>query len=158
MRSLTRRLAALAAGALVGVAVSSAAAQAAPASSSAKVQVSKEPGAAYQTSDGWCHFKNWGGNWYCKGTGVDVVYWKKPDGYPQVFVLGTNRHMYSRWSTASGTSEWLDMKGLCSPDYGLLAHSSGWSITINCWGDNNAWWHNTRATSGSWTGWKPGRA
>ncbi|MFF8607234.1 hypothetical protein ACF06X_14980 [Streptomyces sp. NPDC015346] len=141
----------------MAVAATSTATQAAPKSEDVSIQASSTPGAVYQTSDGLCHFRNWGGNWFCKGTGIDLVYWNKPDGHPQVFVIGTDHSVWSRWSTASSTSSWRDMGGWCNPDYGLPARSSGWSITVACVGSDNNWWHNTRATSGSWSGWKPGK-
>lgn len=148
----------MAAGALMTLtAAGAAAAQTGDDDTAVGVQASTTPGSAYQTSDGWCHFTNWGGNWYCLGTGIDVVYWNKPDGYPQVFVTGTDRSVWTRWSSSSGTSSWLDMGGVCNPNYGLPANSNGWSITIACVGTDNNWWHNTRSTSGSWTGWQRGK-
>ncbi|MER5373384.1 hypothetical protein [Streptomyces sp. NPDC002553] len=117
--------------------------------------VGTEPGGVYK-SGGYCHFGNWGGSFFCQGSGLHFVAWKKPDGYIQVFVIGTNRHVFTRWASASGTSGWLDMGGVCNPDYGMDAASSGWSISVACVGTDGNWWHNTRATSGSWSGWKKG--
>ncbi|MEV6394661.1 hypothetical protein AB0M39_07745 [Streptomyces sp. NPDC051907] len=161
MKSWTLKAATLAGSAMLAATAATAAtasAQAAPAPSSSTVQIEKTPGDVTRTGDGWCHFTHWGGSFYCLGRANDVVIWQKPDGYPQVFVLGTNRAVYSRWSTASGVSSWYDgLRGSCKPDRGFDSTASGWSITIACVGDDGGWWHNTRSTSGSWSDWKRGK-
>lgn len=158
MGALRTRFVALAAGALMAVtAGGTAAAQTGDDDGAVEVQTSTNPGSVYQTSDNFCHFANWGGNWYCLGTGVDLVDWTKPDGYPEVFVIGTDQHMWTRWSSPSGTSNWLDMGGVCNPRYGLPAKASGWTITIACVGTDNAWWHDSRDKYGHWTGFVPGK-
>ena len=115
------------------------------------------PGSVRQNSDGWCHFTNWGGTFYCYPDVLDAVYWVKPDGYPQVFVIGSDKSVWTRWSSASGTSGWKDYGGTCRPNYGLTASSSGWRITVACVGTDSAWWHRTRNADGNWTAWTKGR-
>ncbi|MEV4320579.1 hypothetical protein [Actinocrispum sp. NPDC049592] len=149
------KIAALAAGLLTAFAVASPASAATSVPDDTVAAVSKQPGNIEQASDGWCHFHNWGGTFFCKGTGIDAVVWVKPDHYPQVFVIGTNWHMYSRWSTASSVSGWQDMKGACNPSYGLPARSSGWNITIACVGTDGNWWHTSRG-NGNWSPWTRG--
>ncbi|MFF0033987.1 hypothetical protein ACFYS7_38810 [Streptomyces avermitilis] len=126
-------------------------------SSIAAPAVSTDPGGVYP-SGGYCHFVNWGGSFFCQQApeAVDVVAWTKPDRYMQVFVIGTNQHVFTRWASSSGTSSWLDMSGVCKPRFGLIGRPSGWSISIACVGTDDNWWHNTRSTSGSWSGWKKG--
>ncbi|MFI9588669.1 hypothetical protein ACIHCQ_44470 [Streptomyces sp. NPDC052236] len=158
MKSWTLKLATLAGSAMLAATAATASAQAAPAPPSSTVKIEKTPGLVDKTDDGWCHFTNWGGSFYCLGAPIDAVYWLKPDGYLQVFVLGTNRAVYSRWATASGVSSWYGgLGGSCKPEYGFDSTASGWSITIACVGDDGRWWHNTRSTSGSWSNWQRGK-
>ncbi|MYS84049.1 hypothetical protein [Embleya scabrispora] len=158
MKTWALKLASLAGGIALAATALTGSAQAVPSSPSTTALVEKTPGAPYQTSDGWCHFSNWGGNFYCLGAPVDAVIWQKPDGYPQVFVLGTNRAVYSRWSTSSGVSGWYSgLGGSCNPESGFDSRSSGWSITIACVGTDSRWWHTKRSTSGTWSGWKLGK-
>jgi hypothetical protein len=59
------------------------------------------------------------------------------------------------YQTSDGWCHFTNWDG--NPSYGLPARSSGWSITVACMGLDNHWWHNIRATSGSWSGWDPGK-
>src|SRR5690349_14460250 len=106
---LVRAFALAAAMALGMVAAVAAPASAAPSS----------PGSIYQTSDGWCHFSTWGGTFYCEPGVNATVRWLKPDGYWQVFVLGTNQSLYTRWANAQNTYPWKNEGGKCLPQYGV---------------------------------------
>ncbi|GGX36606.1 hypothetical protein GCM10010297_67350 [Streptomyces malachitofuscus] len=117
----------------------------------------RNPGGIYRTSNGWCHFTNWGGSFYCYPKVLHAVGWNKPDGHPQVFVIGTDKSVWTRWSSASGTSGWKDYGGTCRPEYGLDARSSGWTIKVACVGTDHSWWHRKRNANGKWTNWTKGR-
>jgi hypothetical protein len=119
--------------------------------------VPSSPGYIYYGSDNWCHFENWGGNFYCEPHVRTAVVWPKPDGHYQVFVLGMEAALWTRWANAQGVYDWLYFGGHCRPANGLDARSNGWSIIVACVGTDNAWWHRTRNSNGSWTGWIKGK-
>ncbi|MEU9190852.1 hypothetical protein AB0D14_41425 [Streptomyces sp. NPDC048484] len=62
------------------------------------------PGSIYKGTDGWCHYKYWGGNFYCKSNYERRL----PDGRIQAFVIGTRGWVFAiqckgldhnRWGT-----------------------------------------------------------
>lgn len=119
------------------------AAQAAPAS----------PGSVLPGPGNFCHYANWGGVFYC-GTNVT---WPKPDGYPEVFVIGQDSHVWTRWSDAARLYAWTGrVGGTCRPSGGLaIAYSPGsWLMVLGCIGTDGDTWTNTRYANGTWSGWK----
>ncbi|MFD7539930.1 hypothetical protein [Streptomyces sp. NPDC059819] len=115
--------------------------------------LASNPGTTYQSSDGWCHYNNWGGSFYCNSQYNHTL----PNSYHQVFVIGTNKQVYTRWESASGVSDWASLGGQCvSPGHHSVDmwEQNGWTFTIACVGTDNWGYLNTRNSNGTWSGWK----
>lgn len=121
---------------LVAVAASSGAAQASTSSAASAVTAS---------TPGLCTLNNgWGGTFYCRSED----WWQMPNGNSQVFVIGTDDAVWTEWQVAGGLSGWQSMGGIADPSSGIVTWSnSGWSITIDVIGADNAVWFNTRGSS-----------
>lgn len=135
---LLRRAAVLVATVATALGIAAAPAAAAPST----------PGSVYEDANGWCHYRNWGGTFHCS----TQLYWGKPDGWPQVFVIGREGAVFTRWANAENTYDWLSMGGTCNPNYALSGSSSGWRVVVNCVAVNpaNTWWHRERYVDGHW--------
>ncbi|WP_433380067.1 hypothetical protein ACQPZX_14615 [Actinoplanes sp. CA-142083] len=109
------------------------------------------PGAVYKTADNYCHYRNWAGTFYC-GTGR---IWTRLDTYPQVFVIGPNLKVYTRWSTATTLTAWSDaLGGTCRPERGLvMVVLSDTTLQLQCVGSDGYWWYIYRGPTGGWTDW-----
>jgi hypothetical protein len=116
------------------------------------------PGATRQNADGLCYIEGgWGGLFYCS---TDKR-WKKPDKFYQVFVIGMDQSVWTKWANAQNTYAWLDMGGTCIPYQQIKLETlpGRWAMTVNCKGAyDNAWWHLRRFDDGRWTGWIKGYA
>ncbi|MEU4159183.1 hypothetical protein [Actinoplanes sp. NPDC026670] len=110
--------------------------------------VSRFPGTIQSGASGYCSYSNWDGVFFCDSD----AYWPKPDTYPQVFVVGPDRNVYTRWSSATTVSGWQNMGGTCKPDPGIEIRFwvNDWGLTINCKGTDNAWYHRERYDNGRW--------
>lgn len=111
-----------------------------------------DPGVT-KPSGKWCTYTKWGGTFYCKSQ----LKHKLPNGHWQVFVIGTNKQAYSRWSSSSGVSRWASLGGQCiKPGQASIgmAWANKWNFAITCVGTNNKRYYNERATSGKWSGWR----
>jgi hypothetical protein len=60
----------------------------------------------------WCTYTSWGGTYYC---GSQSWYGINKQLF-QVFVIGTNYQVYTRWSNTSGVSGWKSLGGAFKPD------------------------------------------
>jgi hypothetical protein len=103
---------------------------------------------------------NLGGTFYCDPVGGDTgeTWYAFPNGALQLFVIGTDNAVWTRWSNAAVTSwsGWTSMGG--SATSYVYYHGSGYTPTIDVVGsDNKTWYHRTRSSSGSWTGWQAGQ-
>lgn len=104
----------------------------------------------------WCTYSKWGGTFYCKS---DLKY-KLPNKHFQVFVIGTNKQAYSRWSSPSGgVSKWTSLGGTCTkPGSGSIGMAwvgkNKWNFAITCIGSNNKRYYNERSATGKWSGWR----
>lgn len=99
-----------------------------------------------------CTLSNgWGGNFFCQG---DWQYWEQmPNGYWEVFVVGPDDAVWTRWSTSSGLSSWRSLGGKCLL-YVAITGSNGWQWTIECTAQSgNGVWDKARLADGNWTGW-----
>jgi hypothetical protein len=76
-----------------------------------------------------------------------------PNGYWEVFVVGTNNQVWTRWNSSGGLSPWVSLGGQCLL-YVAISGSNGWSWTIECTATTGGGtWYDTRLTNGHWTGW-----
>ncbi|GIE36741.1 hypothetical protein Ait01nite_097860 [Actinoplanes italicus] len=108
----------------------------------------RHPGLILEQATGWCTYLNWQGRFYCGSHAI----WLKPDGWDQVFVVGPDKNVYTKWASDSGVSGWLNMGGICKPNPGIVVHFwlSDWGLTVNCKGSDNRWYHRERYDDGHW--------
>ncbi|QEU90674.1 hypothetical protein [Streptomyces kanamyceticus] len=95
--------------------------------------------------------RNWGGNiqnqYGCTEYGL-------PNGEQQVFGVGTDGAIWTRWSRTNGTlSSWTSMGGQGRST--VYAGGRGWAITLQVRGTDGNWYYNNRGgtPSGGWSGW-----
>lgn len=100
-----------------------------------------------------CHDPSFGGTWYC-GYGLRDFYFS--DGTYQVFVIGTNFSVYTRWRSQGFYSLWHNMGGQIRRSYSSADFrriTCGSQPIIQVVGTDNRWYSNARRTNGTWTGW-----
>lgn len=128
-----------------------------------RVAAVPDPGVTKSVGGGKCTYTKWGGTFLCKSQ----VRHKLPNGHWQVFVIGTNKKAYSRWSSpGGGVSKWTNLKGQCikpgqrSIDMAWVG-TNKWNFAITCIGTNNKRYYNERFTGGNtgganghWSGWR----
>jgi hypothetical protein len=109
------------------------------------------PGAEYKTANDYCHLRNWAGTFYC-GT---LRTWTKADTYPEVFVIGADRKVYTRWSNSTTLYDWSGvLGGNCDPnDVFIMSQRSDEIIELECTGSDGNRWYIHRAIGGGWTPW-----
>ncbi|WP_203994214.1 hypothetical protein [Virgisporangium aurantiacum] len=98
----------------------------------------------------FCHYTIWDGTFYCN----TEAEWFKPDYHWQVFVIGQDRSVYTRWRRDGGTAEWLNMGGTCNPNHRIFLNYqyANWSVVVNCIAAaDGQWWYRKRFKDGSWT-------
>ncbi|MGW2231326.1 hypothetical protein [Streptomyces formicae] len=111
-------------------------------------------------SNGDCTFPApWGGRFLCKSS----VWYKLPNRHNQVFVIGTNNRVYSRWSSpGGGMSSWTELpkkNGFCyhpgqrSMDVAWVGGNK-WNFAVTCLAKNSSRWYNERYANGNWSGWR----
>lgn len=120
-------------------------------------------------STGFCNDPTLGGTFYCTDGDYSTgeAWWTFPNGTVEVFVVGTNRSVYTRWTIdgVGWSSGWTNMGGQSASfpplfyEGGSLHQTSGGSYTPNLEvaglnGGNP--YHRQRQTNGTWTGWAPG--
>jgi hypothetical protein len=103
-----------------------------------------------------CDDDAFGGTYYC-AYGVRDFYFR--DGTYQIFVIGTNFSVYTRWRSQGFYSLWVNMGGqvrrtYAARDFGRI--TCGSQPIVQVVGTDNRWWSNARRNNGSWTGWNPG--
>ncbi|MEU4208935.1 hypothetical protein AB0F13_02830 [Streptomyces sp. NPDC026206] len=124
---------ALAGATLAGVA--SAPAQAAPAKAAAN----------------YCHVSGLGGDYICEYGEAWITY---PAGNRQVFIIGTDFAVWTRWQYAGGSwSEWTSFGGKLRSGVRVDGNNT-WAPTISAVGDDGERYYRHRLSSGSWTGWQ----
>lgn len=97
-----------------------------------------------------------GGLFYCGGpyslTGES--WYAFPNGALQVFVIGTDHAVWTRWSDPRRTrwSPWTSMGG--SGWSAVYIYANRYNPTIYVRGPHGGWWHRTRLNNGVWTPWR----
>jgi hypothetical protein len=100
-----------------------------------------------------CSDPSFGGTYYC-GYGKRDFYFS--DGTYQIFVIGTNFSVFTRWRSQGFYSAWVNMGGqirrtYASGDFGRI--TCGSQPIVQVVGTDNRWYSNARRTNGTWSGW-----
>lgn len=145
-RSRTRRL--LATAACAGAVALGAMAGTASAASASTSASSKASGTCTDTAN------NLGGSFFCGGaygpTGEEWYYF--PDGVQEVFVIGTDHAMWTRWTNGSGNwVGWTSMGGSCWSLSDIPY--AGYTPTVTVAGSDGNPWAKQRQSDGHWTAW-----
>jgi hypothetical protein len=107
---------------------------------------------------GTCSFGFWGGGGFCD---TDATY-TMPSGYQEIFMIGLDHAVWTRWNSSSGLSGWVSLGGYCantgSPlGLGNVSGYDNWTWYVNCTGGDGAAWYRTRFGgsdgTGTWNGW-----
>lgn len=95
--------------------------------------------------------RNWGGNVLSQ---YGCTEYDLPNGEQQVFGIGTDGAIWTRWSRTNGTlSSWTSLNGQGRSS--VYAGGTAWAITLSVIGTDGNWWYNNRGgtASGGWSGW-----
>lgn len=106
---------------------------------------------------GWCKYTVWGGQYYCGSQS----WWGISGQLFQVFVIGKDNAVWTRWSDTSGVSGWVSLGGICKTGvdstHEFQYGNSQWIFATECIGSgpgaNGDYWTIGRLSNGSWTGW-----
>ncbi|MEV7027667.1 hypothetical protein [Kitasatospora sp. NPDC093558] len=128
----------------------------------AALSVAAVPASAAGPGDkGWgdestCSSPAWGGTYLCGGAyggGTTTYYFR--DGGQEVFVVGTDHAVWTRWSDKSGhKSGWVSMGGyLVGPVDILASDTGGGNFEIAATGADGRLWGRVRSAGNSWSAW-----
>ncbi|MEY2233471.1 MULTISPECIES: hypothetical protein [Streptomyces] len=107
--------------------------------------------AAPAAAAGFCHVSGLGGDYICEYGEAWLTY---PAGNRQVFIVGTDFAVWTRWQFAGGSwSEWTSMGGTVRSGVRIEGNNT-WNPTISIVGMDGERWSRHRLTSGSWTPWQ----
>ncbi|MFI9204302.1 hypothetical protein [Streptomyces sp. NPDC053048] len=108
--------------------------------------------AATPQAAGYCHVGGGlGGDYICEYGEAWMTY---PEGNRQVFVIGTDFAVWTRWQYAGGGwSDWNSFGGKLRSGVRIDGNNT-WTPTISAVGDDGERWYRHRLSSGSWTGWQ----
>ncbi|MCX4539482.1 hypothetical protein [Streptomyces sp. NBC_01565] len=99
----------------------------------------------------YCHVSGLGGDYICEYGESWMTY---PAGNRQVFIIGSDFAVWTRWQYAGGSwSEWMSMGGKAGSGVRVEGNNS-WNPTISIVGSDGDRWYRHRLDSGSWTGWQ----
>ncbi|MFJ6050474.1 hypothetical protein [Streptomyces sp. NPDC092307] len=100
---------------------------------------------------GFCHVSGLGGDYICEYGEAWLTY---PAGNRQVFIVGTDFAVWTRWQYAGGSwSEWTSMGGTVRSGVRIEGNNT-WNPTISIVGMDGERWSRHRLNSGSWTPWQ----
>jgi hypothetical protein len=107
-----------------------------------------------------CQLPQFGGDYICE---YDWEDWSLPDDTYQVFVIGTDYAVWTRWQHPNGEmSKWTSLGGEIrhskSPSDFFIdgCPPSKLQPHISIVGKNDSWYNNNRRTDGTWSGWTKG--
>ena len=121
-----------------------------------------------QAADIVCHDPLLGGSFFCDpsvGPSSGEAWWTFPNGTKQLFVIGTNNAVWTRWDNTSGNwSSWTSMGGIAisfPPRFyinGAFQQNGGGTYTpdLTVIGADHGVWHRTRGGDGVWDAWTAG--
>jgi Zn-dependent metalloprotease len=112
---------------------------------------------SYPTSQGSiCSDPTFGGQFYCATNWADGEAWYQfPNGNWQVFLIGTDHSVRTRWQHNDGTyTAWSSMGGY-STSFPVVINGAYDNPQINVVGrDGSYWWYRVRSSStGNWSNW-----
>ena len=148
----------------VGLVVGGGVASASAATASPATQATHAAPAA----TGFCHDPQLGGTFYCDlnlGYKSGEAVWQFPNSMIQIFVIGTNGAVWTRWTLPSGGwAGWTSMGGVAigwPPKFysgGKFIQQGNGSYTpdLTVLGADNGVWHRQRSASGNWSPWQAG--
>ncbi|MGZ9928661.1 hypothetical protein ACXNSR_02085 [Streptomyces sp. NC-S4] len=100
---------------------------------------------------GFCHVSGLGGDYICEYGEAWMTY---PAGNRQVFIVGTDFAVWTRWQYAGGSwSDWTSMGGTVRSGVRIEGNNT-WNPTISIIGMDGERWSRHRLNSGSWTPWQ----
>ncbi|MFI8391454.1 hypothetical protein [Streptomyces sp. NPDC085540] len=107
--------------------------------------------AAPAAAAGFCHVSGLGGDYICEYGEAWMTY---PAGNRQVFIVGTDFAVWTRWQYAGGSwSDWTSMGGTVRSGVRIEGNNT-WNPTISIVGMDGERWSRHRLNSGSWTPWQ----
>ena len=95
-------------------------------------------------------------------TATPMLFTRMSSGYLELFVIGLDHAVWTRWNSSSGLSRWVSLSGYCantgSPlGLGNIDGYDNWTWYVNCTGGDGAAWYRTRCGgsdgTGTWNGW-----
>jgi hypothetical protein len=93
-----------------------------------------------------------GGHAYMCEFGITTK--KLPDGTKQVFVVGTERAVWTRWTDSDGDwSEWESMGGRAVSTVVITDEGQPWQFAIHTIMPDGYGWYRLRNVNGYWTDW-----
>ncbi|WP_030670227.1 hypothetical protein [Streptomyces rimosus] len=97
-----------------------------------------------------CQVPGHGGSYICE---YGIAWQTFPNGGKQVFVVGTDFSVWTRYGFEGGDwSNWESMGGVARS--GVRIDGNGtWNPTISVVGSDGVRWYRHRLDTGSWTGW-----
>ncbi|WP_406192913.1 hypothetical protein OH807_01800 [Kitasatospora sp. NBC_01560] len=103
-----------------------------------------------------CSSKQFGGTFLCGGEydgGVTSFAFR--DGTSEIFVIGTDHAVWTRWTTNSSgkLSAWTSMGGSFTTKVDITRQTLGGAFTITSRGSDNRMWSRDRAQNGNWNSW-----
>ncbi|WDV55614.1 hypothetical protein PV963_37320 [Streptomyces coeruleorubidus] len=97
-----------------------------------------------------CTHKELGGAYQCE---FDMESYRFPNGTEQVWVIGPEGDVLTRWSGRDGSwSPWKSMSGVATSGV-EVTDERGRQVRISVMGTDGNRWHNDRSANGTWSGW-----
>ncbi|MFH8343482.1 hypothetical protein [Streptomyces sp. NPDC018045] len=105
--------------------------------------------AAPSSASGYCHVSGLGGDYICEYGEAWLTY---PDGGKQVFIVGSDFGVWTRWGSGGSWYDWTSLGGVARS--GVRVDGNGtWTPTISVIGNDGDRWYRHRLASGTWTNW-----
>lgn len=101
-----------------------------------------------------CHLPLYGGDYYCQYP--VLTYDLVPGETQQVWVIGTDYSVWTRWNTNGRLSNWVSMGGRIRHPYhtgDFYFFTCGGKPVIVVVGLDNLQWYRLRQSDGVWTSW-----
>ncbi len=100
-----------------------------------------------------CRLPTYGGSYYC---GYGKRSYTLSDGTAQVFVIGTDFSVWTRWQKNGQLSNWVSLGGKIRHTYNssdFYLGTCGNQPYLMIYGLDNNRWSNIRGANGVWSGW-----